>query len=523
MFRDSIQSAGDADAILDTAVRNTREEGAGPAEGHIQEPKFYPSWAPELFRRNDARGSTHVSRGAPLLREIEGKSAILRDAARKSKKRHRADDIYDESIQYNPKLRGQEVPLQVDGRPEIEECAISQFYPPGVRQGCEDRMKYISQKFPEWSVTLRKLALGAFVMSYTRRVDVVSMVHLLHLAAGNTVLKIRSGELMAYKGGFYEAVGDIVPEHVLTHCALFAQTLEGLLIKMDDMGICSRREGAVYCAVDDVYRSVSITLDLGGISRADLRTRGGAAPSADPACRASDHDVFEALRDAISIEKTTDGKVYSWARSAASMCRKVDDTLHLAMVSGSIFSHYVEYISDRTHGRGGGFLRETIARSRSRGGSSALPTELEIYESLAIEGKCVLFPLLSTLGDTDCYIAACQAVAEKIRDSQRKGEPTMVDRDDRHLGNLECAECLLRAGEFELRAVHNGSVPMAFGKYVVKAEGRYYACILDEEGSSVEAYPFIFSLDTPTSRMILHSVMNVGNIYKCVARCGARM
>ena len=118
-------------------------------------------------------------------------------------------------------------------------------------------------------------------MSYTRRVDVVSMVHLLHLAAGNTVLKIRSGELMAYKGGFYEPVGDLAPEHVLTHCALFAQTLEGLLVRMGEMGISPRSEDAVYCAVDDAYRCMALTLARGG---------GGAlrftdAPRRRPVCR----------------------------------------------------------------------------------------------------------------------------------------------------------------------------------------------------------------------------------------------
>ena len=521
MFGDSIQSAGDDDGILDTAVRNNREE-TGSAEGHIQDPKFYPSWAPELSRRNKTGGDNPVSKDVPLIRELEGKSAILRAGAQKSKKRPRAIDIYDTYRQYNQKLHGQEVPPLADGAPEIEECTISQYYPVGVNQICEGRMKYISQKFPYWSLTLRKLAAGAFVMSYTKRVDVVSMVILLHLSAGNTVLKIRSGAVMAYRGGFYKAVGDITPEHVLTHCALFAQTLEGLLTKMGDMGICSRSEDAVYCAVDDVYRRIAVTLSLGAVTRPNLWARDAPAPCGDPVYRVADHEVFAALRDAVSTEKEAGIKTSSWARAAASMCRKIDDTLHLTMVSGSIFSHYVEYLSPNTTEREGAFLRETIARSRGRGDSSALPAELEIYESLAIGGKCVLFPLLSMMGDTDCYIGACQAVAERIRERQ-KGGPIRVGRDDRCLGDLECADCLLQIGEFDLRAVHNGSGPMVYGKYIAKAADRYYACILGEEGSSIEAYPFVFSLDTTTAQKILLSVMNVDNIYMCNARGGVRL
>ena len=93
-----------------------------------------------------------------------------------------------------------------------------------------------------------------------------------------------------------------------------------------------------------------------------------------------------------------------------------------------------------------------------------------------------------------------------------------VDRDDRHLGNLECADFLLRIGEFDLRAVHNGSGPMVYGKYIVKAADYYYACILGEGNSSIEARPFIFFLDTTTARMILHSVTNIDNIYEYNAR-----
>ena len=98
-----------------------------------------------------------------------------------------------------------------------------------------------------------------------------------------------------------------------------------------------------------------------------------------------------------------------------------------------------------------------------------------------------------------------------------------VDRDDRQLGSLEFADCLLRLGEFELRIVHDGSGPMVYGKYIVEAADYFYACILGEDGSSIEAYPFIFFLDTETARKILRSVMKVDNIYKYSAGVGVRL
>ena len=349
-------------------------------------------------------------------------------------------------------------------------------------------------------------------MSNTRRVDVVSMVYLLHLAAGNTVLKIRSGALMVYRGGFYKAIGDITPEHVLTRCALFAQTLEGLLTKMGDMGIRSREEDAVYCAVDDVYRRTAHTLSRGWVTKANIRPIDAPAMRGDPVYGVADHEVFAALRGAVSSEKEASIETSSWARAAASMCRKIDDTLHLTMVSGSIFSHYVEYIYRNTADSESAFLRETIARSRGRGDSSALPAELEMYESVAIGGKCVLLPLLSTMEDTDCYTEACHAVAERIRECQ-KGGTERAGRDGRGLGDLECDDCLLCIGEFDLRVAQNGSLPMVYGKYIAKAADRYYACILGEEGSSIEAYLFVLSLSTTTAEKILVSVTNFGNIY----------
>ena len=52
-------------------------------------------------------------------------------------------------------------------------------------------------------------------MFRARRVDVLNMTHLLKLAAGDEALKFHRGSMRIYKGGFYSAIGDIAPDHLL--------------------------------------------------------------------------------------------------------------------------------------------------------------------------------------------------------------------------------------------------------------------------------------------------------------------
>ena len=182
--------------------------------GHIENPKCYPSRAPELAGGCKTVGNNQISNDAPLLRELEGKPMAGAGKCLNTKKRPRVGIMADESRQYNPTIHGHEVPMIIEGRPEIEDSAISEKSPVGACRFFDDRMEFIARNYPDWPVTLRRLALGAFVMSYTRRVDVVSMAYLLHLASGNTLLELRIGSLSVYEGGFYEPIGDTAPESV---------------------------------------------------------------------------------------------------------------------------------------------------------------------------------------------------------------------------------------------------------------------------------------------------------------------
>ena len=305
--------------------------------GHIDNPKCYPSWVPELAGRSNPIGDNQISKDAPLLRELEGKSMACGDKCLNGRKRSRQEVMVDESRQFNPRLHGHEVPLIIEGRPEIEDSTISANFPVRASRFFDDRMEFIARNYPDWPVTLRRLALGAFVMSYTRRVDVVSMVYLLHLASGNTVLKLRIGSLSVYEGGFYEPIGDMAPEYILTHCALFAQTLEGLLWEMGRIGDSSRRESDIYIAVGEVYRRETSTARQGKMRRLSKATHPDPTPEFRLDAPVPDHEIFATLREKAAASKVVDLGGCSWQAAASVMCWKIDDTLHLTMVSGSIF------------------------------------------------------------------------------------------------------------------------------------------------------------------------------------------
>ena len=68
--------------------------GAGHLEdndGHIQGPKRYPSWAPELeSMAMGVRGEGHILRDGPILRELEGMPSHYIRCPSNDKKRYRS-------------------------------------------------------------------------------------------------------------------------------------------------------------------------------------------------------------------------------------------------------------------------------------------------------------------------------------------------------------------------------------------------------------------------------------------------
>ena len=166
-------------------------------------------------------------------------------------------------------------------------------------------------------------------------------------------------------------------------------------------------------------------------------------------------------------------------------------------------------ISDRR----GVFIREVIARSHRRGDSAILHPDLEKYESIALSGRCVLFPLLSLAEETDYYGEACDAVVGELRRCVG-GRSCDVAGGDRSIYNLQCADCVLRFGRYGLQLSHAGPGSFEEGMYIVNSEEYFYALRLGGDEATMESYPFIFCMSNATARMILEAVMSTSNIYR---------
>ena len=96
---------------------------------------------------------------------------------------------------------------------------------------------------------------------------------------------------------------------------------------------------------------------------------------------AEEHKVVPILREISTGDRKLETDPTAWAINAPAMCREVGDCLHLVMVGGGIFSHYVEYMADRPIvDNGSVFIREVIARSKRRGGipAASLPGMVRI-------------------------------------------------------------------------------------------------------------------------------------------------
>ena len=157
------------------------------------------------------------------------------------------------------------------------------------------------------------------------------MVHLLHLADEETVLKFRQESLSIYTGGYYSATGDTAPGHLLSHCAVLAQTMAGLLLAIGYTGSSSRKEARVYSSVQDAYlEAIKMVL----IEKANDRSARGArldiSPLANSAGRwpVGGHKVFSIIRDISTGERKLETKTRSWAIDSAAMRRMVGDCLH---------------------------------------------------------------------------------------------------------------------------------------------------------------------------------------------------
>ena len=107
-----------------------------------------------------------------------------------------------------PKVHGHEVPLIVEGAPEIEDWSLREKFGGAVRHLIAERVEKLRRTYDEWRSSAYRLPLGTFLMSQTSRVGAMRTVQLLQLADGKTVLQFHHASLSIYKGGYYIAIGE---------------------------------------------------------------------------------------------------------------------------------------------------------------------------------------------------------------------------------------------------------------------------------------------------------------------------
>ena len=82
------QTDGDNDSKLGGLV-NAMDVDVARGDGHIEDPKCYPSRAPELAGGSKAVGNNQIPNDAPLLRELEGKPMASAGKCLNTKKKDR--------------------------------------------------------------------------------------------------------------------------------------------------------------------------------------------------------------------------------------------------------------------------------------------------------------------------------------------------------------------------------------------------------------------------------------------------
>ena len=155
-------------------------------------------------------------------------------------KRPRSQDTEDDWRTFGI-LHGRKITTGLDERPEVADCGFLPGFARGLRTICADREEAISTQFPQWGDGARKVALGVYLMSHVRQVNIVDMVHFLHLAVGGSLLFVRDRSVSYYKRGAFRKIGAYAPAEVFLQCAQYAHTLRGALLCMDENGAVRSR------------------------------------------------------------------------------------------------------------------------------------------------------------------------------------------------------------------------------------------------------------------------------------------
>ena len=119
---------------------------------------------------------------------------------------------------------------------------------------------------------------------------------------------------------------------------------------------------------------------------------------------------------------------------------------------------------------------------------------LEMYQSFAIGGLCPIFAALSLFGCENFYEDACVSASRML---EKCSSETGPDRTN-HLRGISRADCALDIARCELERAKGRLSRETHGKLIVLAGECYFAICIESgsEFSTVEAYPYVFSIKT---------------------------
>ena len=125
------------------------------AVAHVQGPKRYPSWAPELGNRAMGEcGQRNIFTDSPLVRELDDNHPVASETRVKIK-RYRASEAEPDNSACRklPQVHGHEVPLIIGGAPEIEAWSLLGNFGSSARRLVSGRMGNIRLAYPNWWIS----------------------------------------------------------------------------------------------------------------------------------------------------------------------------------------------------------------------------------------------------------------------------------------------------------------------------------------------------------------------------------
>ena len=133
-----------------------------------------------------------------------------------------------------------------------------------IRALVSSRNALMQAKHPNWSDSLRMLALGVLHIVEIRDAHMRELAHFLYISAGEDYLRANDGHMYLYDDGAFSIFTGVITESLLSRCKIYGQEAEGALWCLGRRGLLSRRPTDILCALNSAF------VDIDGVPLCDL-------------------------------------------------------------------------------------------------------------------------------------------------------------------------------------------------------------------------------------------------------------